>query len=265
MRATLERDSSGAEVERLQERLEERGFDPGTIDGKFGPATDAAVRAFQASEGLLVDGVAGPRTLRALGLSEEPPPLAIEFVTVAVVSDMFPGAPLGNIKIHLPNVLQGLVDADLADRPMVLMALATIRAETAGFEPLSEFGSRFNSSPNGHPFDLYDNRRDLGNEGPPDGERFRGRGFIQLTGRANYARIGARIGLGDELLDHPERANDSKVAARILAAFLGEKEIRIKEALLDDDLGTARRLVNGGRHGLEAFTECYRAGEALLA
>ncbi len=263
---TLRRGTRGADVRRLQERLKEVGFSPGAIDGDFGPATDAAVMAFQASEGLLADGVAGPRTLAALDIGVAPdPPLAIEDVTVDIVTEMFPGTPPANIEANLPFVLDALVDADLADKPMVLMALATIRAETGRFLPIDEGRSRFNTSPGGHPFDLYDNRGDLGNQGPPDGERFKGRGYIQLTGRDNYRRIGAKIGLGDALAEGPERANEPRTAARILAAFLGDKERRIKEALLRDDLRTARRLVNGGSHGLERFRRCYRTGERLIA
>jgi len=263
---TLRRGSGGDEVEELQKRLRDAGFSPGAIDGRYGPGTEAAVSAFQASEGLLVDGIAGPRTLAAIGIESEPePPLAIEGVTVDLVSDLFPGAPLDNIKTHLPRVLEELVSAEIAEKPMVLMALATIRAETAGFAPIDEFRSRFNSSPGGHPFDLYDHRADLGNQGSPDGERFKGRGFIQLTGRDNYRRIGQRIGLGDGLVQDPELANDSTIAARILAAFLAEKELRIKTALLHGDLAEARRAVNGGRHGIEAFSQTYRKGEALLA
>lgn len=95
--ATLKRGVSGIEVRRLQEKLKEHGFDPGEIDGKFGPATDAAVRAFQASHGLLVDGIVGRRTLEAMMLGHEvdtDPQLAIEDVTVDIVSDMFPdGCP----------------------------------------------------------------------------------------------------------------------------------------------------------------------------
>lgn len=264
--ATLRRGTRGADVRRLQERLKEVGFSPGAIDGDFGPATEAAVMAFQASLGLLADGVAGSRTLAVLDIGVAPdPPLAPEGVTVEIVTEMFPGTPRANIEANLPFVLDALVDADLADKPMVLMALATIRAETGRFLPIDEGRSRFNTSPGGHPFDLYDNRGDLGNQGPPDGERFKGRGYIQLTGRDNYRRIGAKIGLGDALAEGPERANEPRTAARILAAFLGDKERRIKEALLRDDLRTARRLVNGGSHGLERFRRCYRTGERLIA
>ncbi|MEA3277152.1 MAG: peptidoglycan-binding domain-containing protein [Pseudomonadota bacterium] len=61
--ATLERGSSGPDVKKLQKRLKKAGFDPGDIDGEFGGATEAAVMAFQASKGLLADGVVGPKTL----------------------------------------------------------------------------------------------------------------------------------------------------------------------------------------------------------
>ena len=74
---------------------------------------------------------------------------------------------MSNIQTHLPIVLQALIDADIADKNMVLMALGTIRAETAGFVPISEGISHFNTDPGSHPFNRYDNREDLGNQGPP--------------------------------------------------------------------------------------------------
>src|SRR5690242_8502037 len=147
---------------------------------------------------------------------------------------------------------------------MVLMALATIRAETESFEPISEMQSRFNTSPAGNPFDLYDNRKDLGNTGPPDGERFRGRGFIQLTGRANYQFHGAAIGLGNQLIDNPDLANDPQIAARLLTSFLKSHEVAIKQALLDADLRRARQLVNGGSAGLDRFADGYQIGDRLI-
>ena len=189
----------------------------------------------------------------------------VDRVTVDLVTQMFPGARRANIEAHLPAVLDSLVEAGLADRPMVLMALATIRAETAGFVPLGEYQSKWNTSPGGHPFDLYDDRAALGNRGAPDGAQFKGRGFIQLTGRANYQRIGEKLSLGETLLEDPELANDSRVAARILAAFLGDKQDKIRQALAAGDYKTARKAVNGGSHGLEVFQECYQTGDRLLA
>jgi len=177
---------------------------------------------------------------------------------------MFPVTPVANISANLPPVLDALVGANMPDKLMVLMALGTIRAETESFQPISEGQSRFNTSPSGHPFDLYDHRQDLGNQGPPDGSRFCGRGFVQLTGRFNYAKYGEALGLADRLVKKPELANQPDIAARILSAFLKDKERPIKEALLESDLKRVRRLVNGGSHGLQRFSEAYAIGDRLL-
>lgn len=263
---TLRLTSSGADVTLLQEKLRSLGFSPGLIDGDFGPGTEAAVMAFQRSEGLLADGIVGPATQEALGLVPSPEDLLAESVgseiNVGFVSKLFPFTPLANIKKHLPLVLDALKRRELDDRPMVLMALATIRAETASFRPIDEGKSRFNTSPNGKPFDLYDNRNDLGNKGTPDGAAFKGRGFIQLTGRSNYKEIGKELDI--DLIANPALANDPTVAADILALFLKKKELQIREALLENDLRHARRLVNGGSHGLDNFSTAFRMGEILL-
>jgi putative chitinase len=263
--ATLKQGATGPGVIALQEALETRGFSPGNLDGVFGLGTEAAVIAFQNSEGLLPDGVAGPRTLTVLGLASDEEQSAIPAVTVVIVSKMFPDTPIGNIKQNLPTVLASLVKSELTVKRMVLMALSTIRAETESFEPVAEGKSRFNTSPNGHAFDLYDNRRDLGNLGPPDGERFRGRGFVQLTGRWNYQKHGLEIGLGEQLVANPELASDPQIAADLLASFLKDRQTRIMEALFHREFATARRLVNGGTHGLDRFMEAYEIGEQLIA
>ncbi|MBZ5578956.1 MAG: peptidoglycan-binding protein [Acidobacteriia bacterium] len=255
--------SKGSEVSELQLNLRERGFTPADAEGWFGPATQQAVRDFQRSVDLTADGTVGPRTALALGLSSEPEIApVIPGVTLNAVARMFPLTPIPNIRQNLPAVLRALLAHSLGDRNMVLMSLATIRAESESFRPLSEDASAFNTSPGGAPFDRYDRR--LGNQGPPDGERFRGRGFIQLTGRANYLAHGRAIGLDTQLVDGPERANDPEIAARVLASFLKAKEIAIRDALRANDLASARRLVNGGVNGLDRFEDAYRRGDALL-
>jgi len=262
----LRRGVTGPEVGALQRKLEECGFSPGKLDGQFGAGTEAAVIAFQKSQGLLADGVAGPRTLKALGLAENDDlPSAIPALSVQVVSEMCPAAPLGNIKTNLPPISDALAAERLVDRPMVLMAIATVRAETGVFKPIGEYISRYNTSPNAsHPFDLYDHRRDLGNQGPPDGEQFRGRGFVQLTGRANYTLYSGTLGLGDRLVRDPEAANDPQIAAKLLARFLKDRERPLKEALIDNNLRQARRLVNGGSHGLAEFAAAFETGLRLI-
>ncbi len=248
----LRRGVTGPEVGALQRKLEECGFSPGKLDGQFGAGTEAAVIAFQKSQGLLADGVAGPRTLKALGLAENDDlPSAIPALTVQVVSEMCPAAPLGNIKTNLPPISDALAAERLVDRPMVLMAIATVRAETGVFKPIGEYISRYNTSPNAsHPFDLYDHRRDLGNQG--------------LTGRANYTLYSGTLGLGDRLVRDPEAANDPQIAAKLLARFLKDRERPLKEALIDNNLRQARRLVNGGSHGLAEFAAAFETGLRLI-
>ena len=189
-------------------------------------------------------------------------------LTVLQVASIFPGTPVANIAANLPHVLAALAAASLADAPMLLVALGTIAAEAASFLPVTEQPSRFNTSPAGPPFDLYDRRGDLGNQGPPDGFRFRGRGFVQLTGRANYAHYAPLV--HQPLLANPDLAAEPATAATLLARFLADREHAIRRALAapapaGPDLARARRLVNGGSNGLDRFAAVYRAGSQLLA
>lgn len=260
----LRKGSTGPEVAELQTELKTRGFSPGAIDGRFGPGTEAAILAFQSSEGLLADGIAGGRTLESLGFEELPAAIDLNIVTVDVASRVFPTTALDTLKTNLPILLAALTESGLGSTEMALMALATVRVETGSMKPISEFVSRFNTSPGGNPFDLYDNRKDLGNEGHPDGERYRGRGFVQLTGRSNYKRYSEVLGLGTQLIEEPDLANEPKIAASLLAHFLKDRERAIKEALVTRNFAGARRLVNGGSHGLPEFTAAYTLGERLL-
>ena len=59
----------GDEVRKIQTRLKELGYDPGSVDGIFGEKTRKAVVAFQRDNGLSQDGIAGPKTLAALGIT----------------------------------------------------------------------------------------------------------------------------------------------------------------------------------------------------
>lgn len=61
--------ASGPIVKQLQQRLKDKGFNPGNIDGVFGLATQEAVKAFQKMNKLTADGVVGPQTWKALGMT----------------------------------------------------------------------------------------------------------------------------------------------------------------------------------------------------
>ena len=85
---TLREGSRGEDVTALQQKLQDRGFPPGRIDGNFGLGTEAAVLAFQQSEGLFADGIVGPGTAVALGFLEKEP--EIPEITLEIVSRMVP-------------------------------------------------------------------------------------------------------------------------------------------------------------------------------
>lgn len=173
--------------------------------------------------------------------------------TPAAVSGMFdPSVPKENIERNLPIVLEALNAAGLGDWPYIITALGTIKAETARFESIPEGRSRYNTDEGGRPFGRYDFRTDIGNNAEGDGAKYKGRGFIQLTGKDNYRKYGERLGI--DLVHDPERALEPEIAARLLAEFLKDKKDRIATAWANEDWATARRLVNGGSHGLDVFS-----------
>jgi hypothetical protein len=172
----------------------------------------------------------------------------------------------GTIQMYLPDILKALTARSLNDTDMLMMALGTIRAETAGFRPIDEGVSKYNTTPVGtkgrHLFDKYDFKSDLGNSHVGDGALYKGRGFVQLTGHDNYRRIGPQIGI--DLIADPDRANEAAVAAAVLAQYLKNKESSVRRALEKNDLAHARRLVNGGSHGLPEFKQAFAAGRKYL-
>lgn len=259
---------NGNAVRVIQTRLAQLGFHQGGIDGDYGAITQKAVAAFQRANGLRPTGLVDHLTLRALGYDVDQSPAAPSpggpaSVQIEAVAKLFPDAPINNVRNYLPLVMRALAERGLADKPMVLMALATIRAETASFAPISEYQSKYNTAPGGKPYALYDFRSDLGNGAVGDGDRYKGRGFIQLTGKSNYATYSQKLGLGNLLIQQPDAANDPVIAARVLAAFLKDKEATIRKALNSGDLATARKSVNGGTHGLDAFKLTFQKGGSL--
>jgi putative chitinase len=94
--------------------------------------------------------------------------------------------------------------------------------------------------------EAYEGRTDLGNTQPGDGQRYKGRGLIQLTGRANYTSYGAALGL--DLVDHPEMAADPPTSLVIACEFWKQRGLN---ALADqDDIEAITRRINGGLNGL---------------
>lgn len=109
--------------------------------------------------------------------------------------------------------------------------------ESAGFRTTEEFASG----------EAYEGRRDLGNVKPGDGVRYKGRGLLQLTGRANYREVGELIDV--RLEDQPELAAEPVLSLKIACEFWKKKNLnRLCDA---DDIVAVTRLINGGTNGLD--------------
>jgi putative chitinase len=121
--------------------------------------------------------------------------------------------------------------------------LAQAAHETDGFRTLEEYGGPAY-------FARYEGRRDLGNTEAGDGARYHGRGVFQLTGRANYRRFGAIVGI--DLEGFPERAKEPATSLAVAFAYWSE---RACNAAADaDDIARVTKLINGGRNGLQERT-----------
>ena len=160
------------------------------------------------------------------------------------------GAPLANVAANYPLLEAALTARGIGDRPVMIAALATVAVETGSFAPIPEYASG----------DAYEGRANLGNRQPGDGRRYKGRGLIQITGRANYRGYGNLLGV--DLEGDPDQALDPNIACEIFAVYFTDHRIRWLPApaplMSCADLARAgewrgvRVAVNGGKTGCRA-------------
>jgi putative chitinase len=132
---------------------------------------------------------------------------------------------------------QTLAEYGLTTRLRVAHFLGQTCHESAGFRTTEEFASG----------EAYEGRADLGNTRAGDGRRYKGRGLIQLTGRANYRTCGRTLGV--DLEGQPELAAEPVFSLRIACEYWSRR--KINGACDQDDLITVTRLINGGTNGLD--------------
>lgn len=278
----LKEGSSGEAVRRLQECLKDReGFDL-TADGEYGLYTTAAVRAFQLRNKLQPDGIAGPATLATLGLDKEEAqelpaePASIEpggvSVSTALLVKIAPGlkkvlaAKTQAIADALNSVLLSwraptgkIFDININSPLRLAHFLAQLAHESDGFKTMEEYASGA----------AYEGRADLGNIHPGDGVEYKGRGWIELTGEANYLRFFKETGV--DIWDDPKDSHDNddpkkaatpEVSAQTAVWYWQAHNLN---ALADkDDVRGITKKINGGYNGLDS-RKAYlsRAKEAL--
>lgn len=137
----------------------------------------------------------------------------------------------------LADAMPGLVETYAINTPVRQQHfLAQLAHESDHFQTTREYASG----------KAYEGRKDLGNTQRGDGERFRGRGLIQLTGRANYAS--ASRALDQPFVDNPDLVEKFPAAATVSGWFWATNGLN--ELADKDDVTLVTRRVNGGLNGL---------------
>lgn len=156
-----------------------------------------------------------------------------------------PYGPIENVRANWPLV-EGALDRRGVYTPLTAVAaISTIAVEVGRFSPVKEQGGPTYLA------NLYENRRDLGNIIPGDGVKFRGRGFVQITGRWDYEHFGSEI--GQNLEANPDSALDPAIAADVLALYFHERHIPYFADQQNWEM--VRRRVNGGLTGWPRFID----------
>jgi len=156
--------------------------------------------------------------------------------------------------------LFSLIDRDkgMTDVRHVAYTLATIKWETANtFKPITELGTDEDLEKRYGPATAVG--RTLGNTEPGDGSRYKGRGYLPLTGKRNYQRVNELLGLvgtESDLLKYPEKALEPQIAYRVTAAIMSQgfatgKKLGDFINNQNTDYTNARKIVYGLDHAAE--------------
>ena len=141
----------------------------------------------------------------------------------------------------LDGLNQSMRELGITSPTEAAMYVAQLAHESAGFTTFQEFASGA----------AYEGRLDLGNTQPGDGRRFKGRGAIQLTGRANYAAASRALFPDDPtyLLRNPAAVEQQPLAFQV-SAYYWQTRSGLRSAAQRGDLNRTTRLINGGTNGL---------------
>ena len=273
--------SKGEDVKKLQQKL---GLG---ADGVFGPGTEKAVKKWQIDHDLGADGIVGEGTWNKMfgeqTLITEP---AIPQIPIASVG----GLKLEKLKGHIPDAVIAQIP-DTAKRfeintPLRLAHfLAQCGHESGGFKATQEnlnysasglkgifskyfkeagLAESYQRNPQKIASRVYGGRMGNGPESTGDGYKFRGRGYIQLTGKDNYTSFGKAI-------NEDMTANPDKVAthyALLSAAWFFSKNGLHKMAdggATDAVVTQITKRVNGGTIGLPDRIKHFKEYYHLLA
>ena len=254
--------SKGEDVKKLQSKL---GL---SADGVFGPGTESAVKKWQSSNGLTADGIVGEGTWGKMFDSKQ-------LITEPLVVSSGGGFKLENLKGHIPDVVISQIP-DTAKKfnittPLRLAHfLAQCGHESAGFKAVQEnlnysakgllgifkkyfptqtLAEQYERNPQKIASKVYGGRMGNGPESTGEGFKFRGRGYIQLTGKQNYTNFAKFI--GEDTVANPDLVATKYPLASAAFFFNSNGLWSICDKGADDATVTAvTKRVNGGTIGL---------------
>lgn len=162
-------------------------------------------------------------------------PRAPETLTVEVLTAAMPKLTPARAAVLLPHLQASCGEADISTPARLAAYLAQLGHESADLRYMEELADGR----------AYEGRRDLGNVKPGDGPRFKGRGPIQLTGRANY--MAASNALGVDLVRDPTLAATPEIGFRVAAWYWTSRGLN--ELADRGDFTAIIRRINGGLNG----------------
>lgn len=164
------------------------------------------------------------------------------------------GARIDRAREFLPHIEAAMAEFDINTPARQAAFLAQIGHESGGLHWLVEIWGP--SIAQAH----YEGRADLGNTQPGDGFKFKGRGLLQTTGRANYQRTGDALGV--DLLADPTLLATPELAARSAGWYWREHGLN---ALADaGNFMLVTRRINGGTNGLEERAALFDVAKTVL-
>ncbi|RJF89339.1 hypothetical protein D3874_22140 [Oleomonas cavernae] len=176
----------------------------------------------------------------------------INTISVEFVAHLEPSAA-ERIRMHLPYLLAAFREFGVDDVGLGLAIVAECAHSTVWFNSLTEREIAGRS---------YEGI--AGNIEPGDGVRFRGRGYIFITGKAAYQRMGELLGLGNALLVSPDDAARPETAARIAVALFMERKEEIVTALSAGKFEVVHRIITGDLARVGPAGEIYNRMVASL-
>src|SRR5882762_541954 len=164
---------------------------------------------------------------------------------------IMPNCPAQKRADYLPFIQQAMQEFEIMSYLRETAFLAQLAHESAELRYMEEIASGA----------AYEGRKDLGNTQPGDGKRFKGRGPIQLTGRANYTKYGQLLGL--DLINDPTTAATKEVGFRIAGEFW--KLNGLNELADQQQFKAITKRINGGYNGLDDRIKYYERAKKVMS